>query len=241
MVRAMIAIPAIDIRGGACVQLVGGSYSDERVRLPDPAAVARQWTDLGFSRLHVVDLDAATEVGSNDAVIDEILRNTSAAIQVGGGVRTSERVEHLLGAGAKRVVVGTRALTDSAWLATEAARFPDRLVVAADVRNGKLALRGWTATMSGDIAEIIARLDALPLAGLLVTAVDVEGRMQGPELDLMRRVAAASVHPIIASGGITTEADLRELADIGIAEAVIGMALYTGTLNARRVAQDFGT
>jgi phosphoribosylformimino-5-aminoimidazole carboxamide ribotide isomerase len=241
MVHAMIAIPAIDIRGGACVQLVGGSYSDERVRLPDPAAVARQWTDLGFSRLHVVDLDAATEEGSNDAIVDEILRDASAVIQVGGGVRTSERVEHLLGAGAHRVVVGTRALTDFTWLATQAARFPDRLVVATDVRDGKLALRGWTATMPGDVTDFIARLDALPLAGLLVTAVDVEGRMQGPALDLMRRVTAASVHPIIASGGITTETDLRDLADIGVAESVIGMALYTGTLNARRVAQEFGT
>jgi len=236
----MIAIPAVDLRDGACVQLVGGSYSKERVRLPNPVAVAQRWIEHGFTRLHVVDLDAATDLGSNAAIIDAIVRQSNVAVQVGGGIRSTSAIERMLSAGAKRVVVGTRALEDPDWLVDQAERFPRAIVVAADVRCGRLAIRGWSSTLPENISSAVRRLSSLPLAGLLVTAVDVEGQMQGPSLSLIESVVNVASIPIIASGGITTIADLRTLAELGVAEAVIGMALYTDTLDARAVAQEFG-
>lgn len=237
----MIAIPAIDLRGGACVQLVGGSYDDERVRLDDPVSVALRWRDLGFRCLHVVDLDAATERGCNDETVARILEaSADVDVQVGGGVRSLERARGLLASGASRVVAGTRALEDPAWLAELAREHPSRVVVAVDVRDSKPVVRGWSETTALDLARVLARLDDLPLAGLLVTAVDVEGRLGGPDLALTQSVAHTSRHRLTAAGGITTLQDLRSLAALGAWGAVIGMALYTGHMDAAQCAAEFG-
>jgi phosphoribosylformimino-5-aminoimidazole carboxamide ribotide isomerase len=236
----MIAIPAVDLRGGACVQLVGGSYDDERVRLSDPLRVARCWAEFGFRRLHVVDLDAATGAGSNAALIDAIVREVDAEVQVGGGVRSATRIEQLLSAGASRVVTGTQAVADREWIVEQATRFPGSLVVAIDVRGGRVATHGWTSSIDRSIDQCIADLSDLPLAGVLVTAVDVEGQMQGPDVALMKAVTAEARVPVIASGGIASLSDLRVLADLGVSVAIIGMALYTGRLDPRAVAKEFG-
>ena len=236
----MIAIPAIDIREGACVQLVGGCYEQERVRLDDPVAVVRSWTDRGFRRLHVVDLDAATERGSNALIVDAILKNTDAIVEVGGGVRSIERLDALVESGARYVVLGTRAVESPGWLAETAERHPDTVIVAADVRGRELAARGWRSSLGKEIGVFAREIDALPLAGMLVTAVHVEGQMSGPDLDLIDEIVATTSIPVIASGGIATISDLRALASRGVAGAVIGMALYTGALDAGAVAEEFG-
>lgn len=239
----MIAIPAVDLREGACVQLVGGAYDAEAVRLADPVAVARRWRQAGFSALHVVDLDAATGRGSNAGVIDALLADALLAgtpVQVGGGVRDADAIARLLDAGAARVVVGTRAVRDPGWLAAAASRFPSRLVVALDARGGRVATHGWTRDDGPDAVEVARTLAALPLAGVLVTAVEREGRMQGPDLDLSERMAAAAPFPLIASGGIAAPGDLRALSARGVAAAVLGMALYTGALDPRATAEEFG-
>jgi phosphoribosylformimino-5-aminoimidazole carboxamide ribotide isomerase len=236
----MIAIPAVDLREGACVQLVGGSYADERVRLSDPVSVARGWPQMGFRRLHVVDLDAATGAGSNWKVVEAILREDSAEVQVGGGVRSTEMVEQILTAGAERVVVGTRALEDPDWLAEVASLHPGLVIVAADVRDRRVVTRGWTRTLPLDILDVVEELNALPLGGLLVTAVHLEGQLRGTDLALMEDVAATSHFPVIAAGGVTTMDDLHALERRGVQAAVIGMALYTGALDARAVAMEFG-
>ena len=235
----MIAIPAVDLRGGACVQLVGGSYDHERVRLDDPLGVARSWTSFGFRRLHVVDLDAATGRGSNEEIVRDILREQTMDVQVGGGVRSGETIERLLSDGADRVVVGTRALEEMEWLAEMASLFPNELIVAADVRDRRVVTRGWSRTLPRDILDAVAELNELALGGLLVTAVHKEGQLRGTDLPLMEDVAELSVAPVIASGGVTTMDDLRALADRGVAGAVIGMALYTGALDPRVVADEF--
>lgn len=237
----MIAIPAVDLRDGACVQLVGGDYAREQVRVADPVAAARRWFAAGFRLLHVVDLDAALSRGSNAGVIERIVRGAPGAVQVGGGIRSTEVIERLLGWGAFRVVIGTRALADPEWLAAQAAQFPGRLLVAADIRGGKVATHGWTDTLDEAVEETLARLADLPLAGLLVTAVDVEGQMLGPALDVIARVMSACAFPIIASGGVASGADLKALASRGVAGTVIGMALYTGALDARAVAREFAS
>ena len=235
----MIAIPAVDLRDGCCVQLVGGSFADERIRLDDPLGVARTWLAAGFRRLHVVDLDAALDLGDNTPVIEALCGLRGAEIQVGGGIRDRDQVARLIELGAARVVVGTRALEDPEWLDEIARAWPDRIVVAADAMRGAAVARGWTATLDRRAVDVVAELTALPLAGFLVTAVDREGLMAGPDLTLVAEVASVTRRPVMASGGIGNADDLRALANAGASAAVIGMALYTGALDARAVAQEF--
>ena len=236
----MIAIPAVDLRGGACVQLVGGSYAQEKVRLDNPLEVARSWEHHGFARLHVVDLDAATGQGSNLRIVRDLISDAGVPVQVGGGVRSSELVEELLEAGAMRVIVGTRAIEEPDWLAGLASRHPGEIIVAADVRERRVTTRGWAHTLPVDILDLVEELNAFPLGGLLVTAVHREGQLQGTDLPLMEDVAELSHVPVIASGGITTMQDLRALEHRGLAGVVIGMALYTGALDPVVVAGEFG-
>ena len=235
----MIAIPAVDLRGGACVQLVGGSYAQERVRLTDPVGVARHWVQLGFQLLHVVDLDAATGRGTNAPLMGELIAECGADVQAGGGVRAVEAIERLLADGAERVVGGTRALEEPGWLEEMVSLYPWELIVAADVRERRVVTRGWARTLSRDVLGVVEELNELPLAGVLVTAVHREGQLAGADLPLMEDAAEASVHPVLASGGISTMQDLRPLADRGVAGAIIGMALYTGALDAQAVAEEF--
>ena len=236
----MIAIPAVDLRDGACVQLVGGSFAQERVRLENPVEVARSWEQYGFHRLHVVDLDAATGHGSNISVVRSLLFDITIPVQVGGGLRTDESVEELLEAGASRVIVGTRALEEPEWLSELAARHPGEIIVACDVRERRITTRGWAHTLPVDILDVVDELNSLPLGGLLVTAVHREGLLQGTDLPLMEDVAESSNFPVYASGGVTTMQDLRALEHRGLAGVVIGMALYTGALDPVVVASEFG-
>lgn len=236
----MIAIPAVDLRGGKCVQLVGGDYDNEQVSLDDPHSVARDWVRQGFSRLHIVDLDAATGRGHNHEIIRDILRDSGVPVQVGGGVRDEARIERLLDEGAEWVVVGTRAVEDEDWRRDMALQFPGRLIVAADVRERRVVTKGWAETSRIDVIDFVEELATLPLAGVLVTAVHLEGLMQGTDLPLMDDVAEASPFPVFASGGVTSLDDMRALEHRGLAGAVLGMALYTGVLDARRLAEEFG-
>ena len=235
----MIAIPAIDLREGASVQLVGGAYDAERVRIPDPLAALEQWRSLGFTTFHVVDLDAATGRGSNAGLVTQLLSVPGLTLTVGGGVRSEEHAERLLAQGAARVVVGTRAVEDAAWLEDVADRFPNKLIVAADVKGREVVTRGWAAGSARDIGDVLTALEPLPIAGLLVTAVHKEGQMEGVDLALMEEVVRRSRHRLYASGGVTTLGDLRALDRVGAYGAVVGMALYTGRLDARAVAQEF--
>jgi phosphoribosylformimino-5-aminoimidazole carboxamide ribotide isomerase len=235
----VIAMPAVDLRDGACVQLVGGSYQEERVRLDDPVGVARSWERYGFNRLHVVDLDAATERGSNEGLVRTLLADVSIPVQVGGGVRSGDRVAELLESGAVAVIVGTRALEETEWLAELALRHPGEIIVACDVRERRVTTRGWVRTLPLDILDVVDELNAHPLAGLLVTAVHREGQMRGADLPLMEDVVEASRFPVYASGGVATMQDLRALEHRGVAGVVIGMALYAGALDPSAVAGEF--
>jgi phosphoribosylformimino-5-aminoimidazole carboxamide ribotide isomerase len=236
----VIAIPAIDLREGSCVQLVGGSYADERVRVKDPLDALKRWRSYGFKTFHVVDLDAALGKGSNEGPIGALLSHEPGlTFSVGGGVRSTSKVEAVLALGASYVVVGTKAIEDAEWLREVSERFPGRLVVAADVKGREVLTRGWTAGSSRDITQVLRALEPLPLGGLLVTAVHKEGQMEGVDLPLMEEVVRSSRHPLLASGGVTTLEDLRALGRVGAFGAVIGMALYTGKLDAAEVAREF--
>ncbi|HLV25954.1 MAG TPA: 1-(5-phosphoribosyl)-5-[(5-phosphoribosylamino)methylideneamino]imidazole-4-carboxamide isomerase [Gemmatimonadales bacterium] len=237
----MIVIPAVDLREGTCVQLVGGSYTEEKLRLDDPVQVARDWAQRGFSWLHVVDLDAATGRGDNTESLREILRTSDMLVQVGGGIRDEARVEQLIAEGAARVVVGTRALEEPRWIADLAESFPAQIVVAADVRERTVVTRGWSHSLSQDVEHVVTDLATLPLAAIMVTAVHREGLLAGADLSLMESVveAARSV-PVLASGGVSSLADVRALQQRGVAGSIVGMALYTGALAADAAAREFG-
>jgi phosphoribosylformimino-5-aminoimidazole carboxamide ribotide isomerase len=236
----VIAAPALDLREGKTVQLVGGRLEHERVSLPDPLAVARRWWRHGFRTLHVVDLDRALGTGENTRLVGEVLSAWPAEAQVGGGLRDDEAVEAQLGAGAARVVVGTRAVDDPAWLAALAGAHPGRVMVAADVREGRVLRRGWTETAAESLPGLLARLAELPLAGVLCTDVGREGRMEGIDVSAASRTVAASAHPVWISGGIRSMDDLRAIEETGARGAVLGMALYTGVLDPDEVAETYG-
>lgn len=235
----MIAIPAVDLREGACVQLVGGEYAQEKVRLDDPLGVARQWARCGFARLHIVDLDAALKKGNNTRLIHDILRENVADVQVGGGLRSTDAVDDMLDAGARFVVVGTRALEDLDWLVELAHDNPGEIIVAADVRERRVTTQGWQHTLPRNIIDVVEELNALPLAALLVTAVHREGQLQGTDLPLMEDVVDAADFPVYAAGGINGVGDLHALQDRGVAGAVIGMALYTGVIDPWTIVEEF--
>lgn len=236
----MIAVPAVDVSGGRCVQWVGGLPETERVSLPDPAAVAGRWWRKGFGTLHVVDLDAALGRGDNHAVVREVIARTGAVVQFGGGVRDRGGIERALAAGADRVIVGTRAVEDPRWLARAAGAFPGQVMVAADMRGGKVLRRGWTRDGDTAVEDFVAALDDLPLAGVLCTDVAREGRVQGGDPKRAGAVIQASPHPVWISGGICSLGELRSLGSAGAAGAVLGMALYDGTLGVEAVAREFG-
>jgi len=236
----MQVIPAIDLRDGACVQLVGGSYADERVRIADPLAVAECWAELGFGRIHLVDLDAATGRGSNREVVKAILdASVTKQVQCGGGVRNLAAITELFAAGASEVVLGTRAIEDRPWLDDVVLRYPNRIIVAADTRGRQIVTRGWTENDSRNVIDFIAELSSLALAAILVTAVDREGRMEGPDLDLMEEIILCTTVPVQASGGVRSIDDLHALDELGVSAAIVGMALYTGAMDTQTIIEEF--
>jgi phosphoribosylformimino-5-aminoimidazole carboxamide ribotide isomerase len=235
----MRAIPAIDLREGRCVQLVGGDYDAEAIRLENPLDVALRWADLGFSHLHIVDLDAATGRGSNADVVRALLRTSGMSAQVGGGIRDDEAIDSWLDAGADCVVVGTRGVADPEWLEVQAERLGRKLILAADVRERRVLTHGWQRELGQGIEGLVASLRRLPLGGLLVTSVEREGRMLGPDVELLAELVRSAPWPIIASGGIGTLDHLRALERGGTAAAVLGMALYTNAIDPTVVAREF--
>lgn len=235
----MLAIPALDLRDRHCVQLVGGDYNAESVRLDDPVAVARRWAAAGFSRLHIVDLDAATGRGDNRDIVRQLLRDVTLPMQVGGGVRDEEALISLFDDGAEQVIVGTRGIEDPSWLREQAAAFPGRIILAADVRDKQVVSKGWTTRTKLRLPDLLSELDGAPLAGILVTAVHKEGKMLGTDLPLIEEAVLLSPWPVIASGGIGSMQDLRNLEDRGVSAVVLGMALYTDAIDPRVVAEEF--
>jgi phosphoribosylformimino-5-aminoimidazole carboxamide ribotide isomerase len=235
----MLVLPALLLRDGACVAPGSGAYLLKRAPLDEPVACARLWADCGFSRLHVVDLDAVAGRGANDATIAELLRDDAIEMEIGGGLRSMDAIERTLDAGAVRVVVGTRALEEMDWLRRAAATFPGEIIVAADVRQRRIVTRGWSRTLHLDILDAVEDLNAFPLAALLVTAVHREAQHEGADLRLMEDVADASELPVMAAGGILDFQDLRQLDDGGIDAAIVGAGLWSGNLDPRTVADQF--
>jgi phosphoribosylformimino-5-aminoimidazole carboxamide ribotide isomerase len=227
----MQLIPAVDIRGGRCVRLVGGDFAREKRYVDDPIEMARDWEAQGASRLHVVDLDGARDgVRANAAVIRVLLRAVGIPVQVGGGIRSLQMAQALVEEGADRVVVGTAAAEQPEALATWVqALGPEALVIGVDSRGGLIATRGWQQTSSVRTLDFCQTLKRAGVERVLYTDVGRDGRLEGPDVAGTRGVAA--VLKVIASGGVTTLDDIRALAAAGAESAIVGTALYEGRLS----------
>jgi phosphoribosyl isomerase A len=232
----MIVIPAIDIRRGRAVRLRRGDPADETVYGPDPAALARRFQEEGGRRLHVIDLDAALDEGDNRRLIGEICRATQVPVQVGGGIRSLESIAEVLELGAKRVVLGTQAALDPTFVERAVEEHAEKIVVAVDVRAGRIMVRGWQD--EGPALE--DGLHALEDAGApryLVTSIARDGTLDGPDLRLYQHVLKLTSRPVIASGGVRTADDIWALRDVGCEAAVTGKALYEKTLRISQVTR----
>lgn len=235
----MIVYPAIDLKAGRVVQWIGGSPESERLSLPDPVAVSRRFLQAGFAALHLVDLDAALGKGSNRRELRAVIEAAGVPVQVGGGIRDRAAIDAWLAAGASRVIIGTRAVTDPAWLRETTVALPGRLLVAADVRDGEVVTHGWTRSSGRTIEEFLATVEDFALAGLLITDVGREGSLRGIDAPMFANLANATTLPIIAAGGVGDIDDLRALDGAGIAGAVVGTALYTGAVDPGAVAEEY--
>lgn len=226
----MLVIPAIDLFGGRCVRLVKGDYNLPTVYSDDPLEVLDEFVEAGAVRLHVVDLDAARGSGDNKAVIESILRRSSVEVQVAGGVRSGEAVDAWLSAGAHAVVMGTAAVRDPRLLERCTRRHPGRVLTALDVRDEKAAVSGWTETEPVMIGSLLARWDRLPLAGVIVTCIDRDGTLSGPDLVTLSRVRSMTSLPVHYSGGVSSLDDIARVAAAGAHAVILGKALYEGRI-----------
>jgi phosphoribosyl isomerase A len=222
-------LPAVDVSGGQAVRLVQGAAGSE-TDYGDPADAAMAWQRAGAEWIHLVDLDAAFGRGSNGPLLAELIGLLDVQVELSGGIRDDAALSSALATGCTRVVIGTAALEQPDWVAAAIAEHGDRIAVGLDVRGTRLAARGWTAD-GGELADALDRLEAAGCARYVVTDIDKDGMLRGPNLDLLRRVCARTDRPVVASGGVSSLADLRAIADLvplGVEGAIVGKALYAG-------------
>lgn len=233
--------PAIDIRDGKCVRLVQGDYNQETIYNENPVEVAREWERLGGSYIHLVDLDGA-KAGQpvNDELIGRIASVVQVPVQVGGGLRTREHVERLLSLGVSRVILGTAAIEDRAFTEAVLGTYGDRIAIGLDARNGYVATRGWLETSEVRAAELAAELASKGAETFIFTDISRDGMMQGPNVEAIVALAKSSGRTVIASGGVSKMDDLITLsayAQKGVGGAIVGKALYTGSIDLQVAVQ----
>jgi phosphoribosylformimino-5-aminoimidazole carboxamide ribotide isomerase len=223
--------PAIDLRGGKCVRLQQGDYDRETVFGDDPATIAQRWADQGATHLHLVDLDGAREgQPKNRAAIAAILGAVTLECEFGGGIRDEQTIRELLDLGISRLVIGTLAIREPDWFRAMCKRFPRRLVLGIDAREGYVATHGWLKTSSLAATEVARQFADEPLASIIYTDIATDGMLAGPNFAAMADMRTAVDLPVIASGGVTTATDVAQLAAIRMAGCIIGRALYEGTI-----------
>jgi 1-(5-phosphoribosyl)-5-[(5-phosphoribosylamino)methylideneamino] imidazole-4-carboxamide isomerase/N-(5'phosphoribosyl)anthranilate isomerase len=233
-VTALELLPAVDVADGKAVRLVQGEAGTE-TDYGDPLAAAMAWQGAGAEWIHLVDLDAAFGRGSNGPQLADLIRRLDVKVELSGGIRDDAALTAALATGCTRVVIGTAAMENPSWVADAIAAHGDAIAVGLDVRGTRLAARGWT-TDGGELDDALDRLEAAGCRRYVVTDIDKDGMLRGPNLDLLRRVCARTGSPVVASGGVASLADLRAIAGLvplGVEGAIVGKALYAGAFTLR--------
>ncbi len=226
---ALTLLPAVDVSNGTAVRLVKGEAGTE-TDYGNPVEVAQQFEDGGAEWIHLVDLDAAFGRGTNYPLLKQVTKAVSIKVELSGGIRDTETLERALDTGAERVNIGTAALENPSWTAEVIAAYGDRIAIGLDVRGTTLAARGWTKE-GGDLYEILAQLEEAGCSRYVVTDVNKDGTLQGPNTELLRDIASRTDKPIVASGGVSSLDDLRAIRALvphGVDSAIVGKALYAG-------------
>jgi len=226
----MVVIPAIDILGGRCVRLTQGNYNEPTVYAEDPVEMAKRFAATGATRMHVVDLDAARGSASNREVVGRLLQQPDIQVQVAGGVRSEDTVKALRDGGAEWVVMATTAVRDPHLFERCAFGHPDKVLAALDVRDEKAAVTGWLDTDPVTLKALVGRWSDLPLAGVILTCIDRDGTLSGPDLDTLGRVRKMTRHHLQYSGGVASVDHIRRVGAAGAEAVILGKALYEGKI-----------
>lgn len=233
----MIVIPAVDIKDGKCVRLLQGRMDAETVFSDDPAAMAKQWEDQGAERIHLVDLNAAFEKSpQNLASIKKILESVKADIQVGGGIRNRDTAKMYFDLGVKRVIMGTAAVRNPKMVADICKEFPNRVILGIDARDGMVAVEGWSVPTRIKAADLARQFEDCGVDAINFTDIHRDGMQTGPNIEETRKLAEAVSIPLVASGGVSTLRDIKNLLPLekyGVIGVITGRALYSGTLDLR--------
>ncbi len=233
----MIILPAIDIKDGQCVRLYQGDYAKATVYDSDPARVAARWHKAGAKWIHIVDLDGAAQgYPVNLELLKRVRAATHVPIEVGGGLRSMEHIEQVFDVGVDRVILGTIAITNRVLLQEALTRYGDRIAIGLDARDGKVAIAGWSETSGVTATEFATELSALGVRRFIYTDIARDGAMTGPNVEAIARMQEAitqstNSYSLIASGGVSSLADLHVLAAMGVEGAIVGKALYTGDID----------
>ena len=231
----MMIIPAVDIKNGKCVRLLQGRMEDETVFSDDPAAMAQKWANAGAELIHVVDLDGAFEKRpQNLDAVKNIINSVDTPIQLGGGIRNERAVETVLKLGVQRVVIGTEAIKNPQWVKQIARKYPGQIVVGIDARDGRVAIEGWTETTSIRAIDLARQFEDCGVAAINFTDIYRDGMQTGPNIAETGRLAEAIKIPVVASGGVSTIEDIKNLLPltaVGVSGVITGKALYSGTLD----------
>ena len=228
----MLIIPAIDLKDGKCVRLTQGQKDAETIFSNNPVDVAKSWQAQGAKYIHVVDLDGAFEgKPKNLSIVGQIVKNTKIPIQFGGGLRTTQDVKMVLDMGVNRVIVGTRAIDSPQWVAELCSKFPRRIVIGIDAKDGKVAVKGWTSVCEWTAIAFAKEMEKLLPAAIIYTDISKDGMLQGPNILGLQALVATVGTPIIASGGVSSLEDIKTLSQLPIAGMIVGKALYTGHVN----------
>lgn len=229
----MLVIPAIDLKGGQCVRLLQGKRDEVTTYSNDPASTAKRWESYGARLLHVVDLDGAfTGSQKNFNAIVKIRESVKIVMEVGGGIRNIGNMINLFSAGIDRVVIGTAAIEDPEFLTSSCRKYPGRILIGIDAKDGMVAIKGWEEVTSVNARELAKRLELIGIAGIIYTDISRDGMLSGPNLEAVREMVESVKIPVIASGGVSGIEDIKNLVKIRNLWGVItGKAIYAGTLN----------
>lgn len=234
----MILFPAIDLYEKQAVRLYKGDYAQMQVYSTDPLSVAKDFEACGAKAIHMVDLEGARDGGTpNLSVVASVARETRLFVEVGGGIRSLETVKTCLEAGVGRVILGTAAVKDEAFLREAVALYGEKIAVGADVRDGKIAIKGWKELSDYSLEDFLGKMEAIGVKTVICTDISRDGAMRGTNRELYQKLSRETGMNLIASGGVSTLEDVIALRDMELYGAIIGKAYYTGAIDLRRALE----